>query len=89
MILIISFIMLRAAMDRQTVDDDTRPVQADSSSEPQDVRCCCGSLLAKLVDGGVELKCRRCKRIVVVPFDAEDAGDDISIGNERPPRSRG
>jgi hypothetical protein len=27
-----------------------------------DCRCVCGSLLARLVDGGVELFCRRCKR---------------------------
>lgn len=32
------------------------------------LRCACGSLLARLVDGGVELKCRRCKRTVVVPL---------------------
>jgi hypothetical protein len=39
----------------------------------QDVRCCCGSLLAKLVPGGVELKCRRCKRIVTIPLtDGEE-----------------
>ena len=31
-------------------------------------RCSCGSLLARLVAGGVELKCRRCKRIVLLPF---------------------
>ncbi len=33
-----------------------------------DCRCRCGSLLARLVSGGVELKCRRCKRTVVVPL---------------------
>jgi hypothetical protein len=32
-----------------------------------DLRCGCGSLLARKVQGGVELKCRRCKRTVVVP----------------------
>jgi hypothetical protein len=31
-------------------------------------RCSCGSLLARLVAAGVELKCRRCKRIVVLPL---------------------
>ena len=29
---------------------------------------CAGSLVARLVDGGVELKCRRCKRTLVVPL---------------------
>lgn len=28
-----------------------------------DVRCGCGSLLARVVGGEVELKCRRCKQV--------------------------
>jgi len=36
----------------------------------QDCRCACGSLVARLVDGGVELKCRRCKRTLLVPLTA-------------------
>jgi hypothetical protein len=35
------------------------------------LRCDCGSLLARVVADGVELKCRRCKRQVVVPFAAK------------------
>jgi phage FluMu protein Com len=35
------------------------------------LRCGCGSLLARLVEGGVELKCRRCKRVIVVPLTEE------------------
>jgi hypothetical protein len=35
------------------------------------LRCCCGSLLARLVPGGVELKCRRCKRQIIVPLDGK------------------
>ena len=31
-------------------------------------RCLCGSLLARLVPQGVELKCRRCKRHVILPL---------------------
>jgi hypothetical protein len=34
-----------------------------------DCRCLCGSLLARVVEGAVELKCRRCKRTLRVPFD--------------------
>lgn len=34
----------------------------------KDVRCACGSLLARLLPEGVELKCRRCRRVVVVPL---------------------
>ena len=33
-----------------------------------DLRCDCGSLLARRVARGVELKCRRCKRTVVLPL---------------------
>jgi hypothetical protein len=36
--------------------------------EAADLRCDCGSLLARRVAGGVELKCRRCKRTVVLPL---------------------
>ncbi|KYF74223.1 hypothetical protein [Sorangium cellulosum] len=32
------------------------------------MRCDCGSLLARHVAGGIELKCRRCKRVVVIPI---------------------
>lgn len=31
-----------------------------------DVRCTCGRLTARLVAGGVEVKCHRCKRTIVV-----------------------
>jgi hypothetical protein len=33
-----------------------------------DCRCPCGSLLARLSERGVELKCRRCKRTLLVPL---------------------
>ncbi len=33
-----------------------------------DLRCGCGSLLARRVQEGVELKCRRCKRTLVLPL---------------------
>jgi phage FluMu protein Com len=31
-----------------------------------EVRCSCGSLMARVTTAGLEFKCRRCKRIVVV-----------------------
>ncbi len=37
-----------------------------------DLRCACGSLLARRVGDSVELKCRRCKRTVLIPFERED-----------------
>lgn len=37
---------------------------------PGELRCGCGSLLAKVVAGAVELKCRRCKRTWRVPLSS-------------------
>jgi phage FluMu protein Com len=55
--------MARQCQERQGA---TQPV-----SEGKALRCHCGSLLARLVPGGVELKCRRCKRTVVIALDPE------------------
>jgi phage FluMu protein Com len=33
-----------------------------------DERCLCGSLVAKLSPKGVEILCRRCKRIHIIPW---------------------
>lgn len=38
------------------------------------IRCDCGSLLARYVGGRIELKCRRCKRII--PVTIEHAPED-------------
>ncbi len=35
---------------------------------PKQCRCECGNLLAKKLQDGIEVKCRRCKRIVVIRF---------------------
>jgi hypothetical protein len=37
--------------------------------DPSECRCLCGNLVARRVPEGVELKCRRCKRTVVLPLD--------------------
>jgi hypothetical protein len=37
-----------------------------AAAEGQAHRCICGSMLARLVAAGVELECRRCKRVVVL-----------------------
>jgi len=42
---------------------NTQPRDA-SRSDTQEYRCTCGSLLARRVGDHIELKCRRCKRIV-------------------------
>ncbi|QQR45713.1 hypothetical protein JKA73_06160 [Myxococcus xanthus] len=40
----------------------------------EELRCMCGSLLARLVPEGVELKCRRCHRTRVVPLERTPPG---------------
>ncbi len=49
---------------------DCTVLRASSSNSPRccESRCKCGHLLARLTSDGVELKCKRCKRIVVVPY---------------------
>jgi hypothetical protein len=37
-----------------------------------DCRCRCGSLVARIVEAGVEIKCRRCKRDLLVPWSARE-----------------
>jgi hypothetical protein len=40
---------------------------ASRRPQPGELRCDCGSLLARWTPEGVELKCRRCKRRVILP----------------------
>jgi phage FluMu protein Com len=40
------------------------------SADSGETRCECGQLIAKVQRQGLELKCKRCKRIVVIPFSA-------------------
>ena len=47
-------------------------------AQGSDVRCLCGSLVARLVPGGVEIKCRRCQRLVQLPLEPDG-------GAARPP----
>ncbi|MBM3801797.1 MAG: hypothetical protein FJW26_05715 [Acidimicrobiia bacterium] len=35
--------------------------------ESQEHRCLCGSLLARIIPEGIELKCRKCKRLRIIP----------------------
>jgi len=37
------------------------------------LRCLCGSLVAKVKKVGIELKCRKCKRVAVIPLGEEAA----------------
>ena len=40
------------------------------SRTEHELRCGCGNLMARRTRAGLELKCRRCKRLVVVSVQA-------------------
>jgi phage FluMu protein Com len=44
------------------------PSSIDHSTHCRETRCECGQLIAKVRGQGLELKCKRCKRIIVIPF---------------------
>jgi phage FluMu protein Com len=46
-------------------------------------RCVCGSLLARICEAGVELKCRRCKRVVIIPWSASRTWHAVSVDWEQ------
>ena len=43
------------------------------------VRCLCGQLLARWVPDGIQVKCKRCRRVVTIRF-AEIEGAPASCG---------
>jgi hypothetical protein len=53
--------------------------------EAAERRCACGSLLARLCARGIELKCRRCKRVVVIPWSTGASWHGVDIGWEAAP----
>lgn len=44
------------------------PPQIPNQPDSRDVRCPCGQLIARWIHDGVEIKCKRCRRVVCVPF---------------------
>jgi phage FluMu protein Com len=44
---------------------------SEKKSPGEQLRCSCGSLLARWVAKGVEIKCRRCKRRWVIALTVE------------------
>lgn len=38
---------------------------------PDDLRCACGALVARRTPEGIELKCRRCRRSLLILFQAD------------------
>lgn len=46
-----------------------------------ELRCHCGQLMARVIGHGVELKCKRCRRLVVIPFS--DIQGWVPVQNQR------
>jgi phage FluMu protein Com len=55
----------------------------------RDSRCLCGNLLARLRPEGVELKCRRCKRVMVIPWGDPTTWHGITIQWQQAPQEEG
>ena len=58
----------------RTAGDDAGGIRfCEESAAPccqgDELRCGCGSLLARIVGPAVELKCRRCKRVWNIPIE--------------------
>src|SRR5262245_22378037 len=60
-----------------------------SHSSGHDSRCLCGNLLARLHDAGVELKCRRCKRVVLIPWGDANTWHSITLQWHPSPDEKG
>jgi|LNFM01.1.fsa_nt_gb hypothetical protein len=41
---------------------------AHADCSAKQVRCLCRQLLARVIDTGIELKCKRCRQLVTIPF---------------------
>lgn len=54
-------------------------MSSPEANHSHDVRCLCGCLVARLVEGGVELKCKRCRRLVVVPLEDDQAAASSAL----------
>ncbi|SPP63370.1 hypothetical protein NITLEN_10456 [Nitrospira lenta] len=53
-----------SSQERTRVDGQSRQPAHDGS-----LRCACGQLIARWTRAGVEIKCKRCRRLVCVPLE--------------------
>jgi hypothetical protein len=87
--------MIKAATIEPGRDDMPAAAPANAPAAPAvtDLRCSCGSLLARVLPTGVELKCRRCRRSVLVSLGADGrftlSGDLIGPRGSTAARGRG
>jgi len=50
-----------------------------AASPSGETRCECGQLIAKVRGEGLELKCKRCKRIIVIPFSSIEGWSALAL----------
>ncbi|MGH0035568.1 MAG: hypothetical protein ACQGVK_11140 [Myxococcota bacterium] len=69
-------------MSRTATAEPFRGVERPATSPASpDCRCECGSLLARRVENGFEIKCRGCKRLIVLsPEPGDGAWREIRSG---------
>ena len=60
-------------MTNSTKRDPARMLTCD------DVRCRCGQLVARWAEAGIEIKCKRCRRLVTIGFDAIEGRPPVML----------
>jgi phage FluMu protein Com len=55
----------------------TKP-EPPTTRDHNETRCECGQLIAKVRGQGLELKCKRCKRIVIIPFSSIEGWSTVT-----------
>jgi len=62
----------------------TRAGPGEQEGALHDVRCACGSLVARRTAAGIELKCRRCRRALLLRIAADGSVslDAVAGGEE-------
>jgi hypothetical protein len=65
---------------RARADEPAGRVRGNGGDE---CRCFCGSLLARRTPEGVELKCRRCKRTLLIPIPSPESSEDEETEDSR------
>lgn len=59
------------------------PPRGAAARSRDDCRCPCGNLLARITPRGIEVKCRRCKRVVLL--DPTEEQDEAPFDGARAP----
>jgi len=70
-------VLLARGVDQDSMHGAGMKSLAASPELGSEARCECGQLVAKLRTDGVELKCKRCKRIMLIPFATMEDGAGV------------